>query len=226
MLLLKWPLSPGLPRDPPIGRRDSDWEYNFMVRINLLPVRQIKRRQQAVNELLIFCLAFVGLLVVGTMVFGITLHKVNTLKEDIAALKIEKNSYNKILKQIEELKKKKKSLEAKTATIEKLKKGSQVGVRILDEVALRTPSNRMWLKSLKQSANSLKLAGVALDNATIAQYMYSLAGSKIFVTADLDNSSQTEVAGQKLKSFSLSVGVQQDEADVEGKKEQKAGNIK
>ncbi len=197
-----------------------------MVRINLLPVRQIKRRQQAVNELLIFCLALVGLLVVGSMVAGITIHKKKTLQNDIAALQVEKNSYNKELKEIEELKRKKKSLDAKTDTIEKLKKGSQVGVRILDEVALRTPSSRMWLKSLKQSGNGLQLAGVALDNATIAQYMYSLAGSKVFSSADLGNSSQTEVAGQKLKSFSLNVSVQKAEAKADSNNTQKAGKKK
>ncbi len=197
-----------------------------MVRINLLPVRQIKKRQQAVNELLVFCLALVSLLVIGSMAVGITLHKVKSLKKEIATLQVEKKSYNKILKQIEELKKQKKNLEAKTATIEKLKKGSQVAVRILDEVALRTPSGRMWLKSLKQTGGSLKLAGVALDNATIAQYMYSLVGSKIFSTTDLDNSSQTAVAGQKLKAFSLNIGVQKNEAQEGSEKGQKAGKKK
>lgn len=190
-----------------------------MVRINLLPVRQIKRRQKAVNELFLFGLTLVCLLVVGAMAFGITTHKIKSLKMEIVDLQTEKNSYNKILKEIAELEKQKASLEAKTASIEKLKKNSQETVRILDEVANRTPSSRMWLKSLKQNGLSLELSGIALDNATIAQYMNSLTAAEQFASADLENASQTEVAGQKLKSFSLRVGVQQlapEQEDVKG----------
>ena len=178
-----------------------------MIHINLLPVRQIKKRLRAVNELIVFALSLAVLLVGIGIASGVVAHTISSLNQDIVQLTAKKNSYNPILKQIAELKKTKLNLEAKINTIKKLKKGSQVTVRILDELANRTPSNRIWLKSLKQTGNSLKLDAVALDNATIAQYMDSLGTSPLFSVADLDSTKQIEVAGQKLKSFSLNVGI-------------------
>jgi type IV pilus assembly protein PilN len=180
-----------------------------MIRINLLPVRQMKRRQKAVNEFLIFTLSVAVVLLGIGVAGGVIAHTKSSLNKDIQQLQVKKNSYAPILKQIADLKKKKKNLEAKIDTIKKLKKGSQVTVRILDEIADRTPPNRIWLKSLQQKGAGMKLAGVALDNATIAQYMIALAASPNFTAANLQSSKQTVVEGSKLKDFSLNVGIKQ-----------------
>jgi type IV pilus assembly protein PilN len=95
----------------------------------------------------------------------------------------------------------------------------------LDVVADLTPANRMWLNALQQSGTTLKLTGVALDNATIAQYMIDLAKSAVFVSADLESSSQTEVAGMKLKAFTLNIGVGEAEAPEAQKQDQQKGKI-
>ncbi len=178
-----------------------------MVRINLLPIRQIKRRQGAVHELFVFAFSMVAVLLAIGVASGVIAHSISSLKQQNQELQAKKNSYTAIIKEIDELKQQKLNLEAKIDTIQKLKKGSQVAVRILDVVADLTPPNRMWLNSLQQAGSNLKLAGVALDNATIAEYMVALAGSSVFGNADLESSSQTEVAGMKLKAFTLNVGV-------------------
>ena len=134
-------------------------------------------------------------------------HKITTLKTQITALQQKKASYLPILNQIAKLKKDKATLEKKVDVIKKLKQGSQLTVRVLDEVANRTPTNRLWLKSLRESGGQLQLTGVALDNATIAQYMKQLSDSPYFMDADLSNSSQVDIAGRKLKSFSLKLQV-------------------
>jgi type IV pilus assembly protein PilN len=67
----------------------------------------------------------------------------------------------------------------------------------------------MWLNSLKYSSGTLVISGVALDNATIAQYMTDLTSSPYFADADLANSSQKVIAGNNLKSFSLAIKVTQ-----------------
>jgi type IV pilus assembly protein PilN len=61
----------------------------------------------------------------------------------------------------------------------------------------------MWLSSLQQSSGLLQLQGTALDNETIAQYMQQLEASEYFEKTELTSSSQTDIAKQKLKSFSL-----------------------
>ena len=98
-------------------------------------------------------------------------------------------------------------MEQKLDSIKKLQAGSQVTVRVLDEVASRTPTSRMWLTSLQQSAGRLQLQGIALDNETIAQYMQQLEASEYFEKTELTSSAQTDVAKQKLKSFALTINV-------------------
>ena len=179
-----------------------------MIRINLLPVRQIKQRIRLRNEVIAFCLAL--LLLLGALFLGAGLlnQKITTLQQVVAQLNKKKDSYTPILNKIKKLARDKNALEAKIDVIKKLKKTSQIIVRVLDEVANITPSNRIWLKSMKQSGTRVDLDGVALDNRTIAQYMKSLKKSQFFSNAVLGNSSQITVANKKLKSFKLTLTTQ------------------
>ncbi|HID03613.1 MAG TPA: pilus assembly protein PilN [Desulfobacterales bacterium] len=192
-----------------------------MIQINLLPIRQIKQRIRVRNEVLVFFVAFLVLLgLLGLFATGMS-QKVSTLHENIAKLNDKKQSYIPILNQIKKLEKDKEALDAKIDVIKKLKENSQITVQVLDQIALVSPANRLWLKSVKQSGNNVSLQGVALDNRTIAEYMKSLKASPVFSNAVLGKSSQVTVAGKKLKSFSLTLQTQnpgKEENSLQGKK--------
>ena len=192
-----------------------------MVRINLLPVKQIKKVLKARKEVIAFLLTFIMLLLV---LFGVGLFRVLHIEElnaTIQSLEIEKNSYQSTINEIEQLKKDKAKLETKMTTIKKLKKGSRITVRILDELATVTPTNRLWINTFVQTPSALKLSGVALDNETIAQFMKRLKDSPLFTDAELANSSMTVVSGQKLKSFSLTCNIEPLKTDGPAVAEQK-----
>jgi type IV pilus assembly protein PilN len=178
-----------------------------MIRINLLPIRQLKKRARLKTELLGFSAVFALVLLVLVVVWFALAGKIANLKEELVALEKKKLSYQPIITQIETLKKEKQMVEQKLDSIKKLQAGAQVTVRVLDEVASRTPTSRMWLNSLQQSAGRLQLQGIALDNETIAQYMQQLEASEYFEKTELTSSAQTDVAKQKLKSFSLTINV-------------------
>lgn len=178
-----------------------------MTYINLLPVRQIRKRLQIRNEIAIY-LASIILLVVIIFVVGLSkLSIAEQLRSENKTLTEKKASYQPILNEIEKLKKDKAEQETKLDVIKKLKTNSQITVHVMDELANRTPANRVWLTSLRQAGMELNIAGIALDNATIAQFMESIADSDYFTSADLSSSSQTVIAGAKLKSFSLKIGL-------------------
>ncbi len=178
-----------------------------MIRINLLPIRQLKKRQRLRKELMGFSAALALVLLILAVGWVALIGKVANLQDDLVALEQKKQSYQPILKQIETLKKEKQMVEQKLDSIKKLQAGAQVTVRVLDEVASRTPTSRMWLSSLQQSTGRLLLQGIALDNETIAQYMQQLEASEYFEKTELTSSAQTDVAKQKLKSFSLTINV-------------------
>ncbi len=190
-----------------------------MITINLLPVKQIQRRLHARNQVFIFAGFVVGLVVVLALAGLLLSHKITKLKDTTAALEAERDSYQSTLNEIEKLKKDKAALENKLAVIAKLKKGSQLTVRILDEIANLTPANKLWLTSLSQADGQMQFSGIALDNANIANYMELLDDSYFFANPELQGSSLYMMGGQRLKSFSLTCDIvepEQGEPEGEG----------
>ena len=178
-----------------------------MIQINLLPVKKIKKKIQARNNVFglgITLIVVLALLGAAALILGF---RVGELKASIATLNKEKAKYQTTINQIEQLKKDQALLETKLNTISQLKKGSQLAVRVMDELATLTPSSRLWLNSMSFNGSVLRIAGIALDNATIADYMETIVTSPYFATAELSGTSTTAVQGRQFKSFSLTINV-------------------
>jgi len=178
-----------------------------MIRINLLPVRQIKKKQQAIKNVLGLGITLLSVLIVLGLVALVLGFKVGDLQASIGELKKEKNKYQTVINQIEKLKKDQELLETKLNMISKLKRGSQTTVRVLDEIATLVPSSRLWIKQMSFSGNSLKFSGIALDNATIADFMDTIVASPYFSRAELSGTSSQGIQGRQLKAFSLTCSV-------------------
>ncbi len=179
-----------------------------MLKINLLPVRQLKKRAKAKKQ-------FLGMLVLFAIVLSslaatavLQNQKINNLESDISALNKKKESYTPTLNKISKLKKDREELARKTEIINKLKTDSSLTVRVLDEVATKVDKQRMWLESLQQQDTNLSLSGVALDNQTIAQFMDNLKESPFVKDVTLTNSSLKVISGRNLKSFDLTCVVE------------------
>ena len=178
-----------------------------MLKINLLPVRQLKKRAKARNQILSIILGLICFVALIGLVAYYQTQQVTTLKTAIADIEKEKKEYQPILDKIKTIEATKKELERKTAIIDKLKSDSSLTVRVIDEIAKTVDSERMWLLSFSQRGGSLTLGGVSLDNQTIAQFMDNLKLSPFINSVDLTDSSLKQFAGRDLKSFSLQCSV-------------------
>ncbi|MDZ7640434.1 MAG: PilN domain-containing protein [Desulfurivibrio sp.] len=132
-----------------------------------------------------------------------------------AELEQQKSSYQAVQEQIEQLDEDRENLEARITAIENLQVDAELPVRILDEISNRTPTRRLWLNSLRLHEQSLEIAGIGLDNPTVAQYMRDLTSSPLLAEADLVSSAQTEVGGHRLQAFSLRIGIKPRQAVAE-----------
>jgi len=184
-----------------------------MIRINLLPIRQMKKRLRTRNEVTVFAVSLVALLALLGAASWSMHQKVTSLQTNIKELNDKKAKYNAILNEIKQLEQEKQKLTAKIDVIKQLKSTSQVTVRLLDEIAKATTPDSIWLESLKQTGGAVDLNGIALDNTRLADYMDSLSASPYFASATLGKSSLTTIAGQDLKSFSLTLAVKTPESD-------------
>lgn len=178
-----------------------------MIYINLLPVREIKRRQQAKKEIFLAGGAFLLFLTCLALFAYYQAHTISSLQKQLSELQTEKQKYTKILNEIKEIEEAKKTLQTRIEVIKQLKQSSSLTVHILDEVATLTPPNRMWLTGLSQTGSALQLSGMALDNQTVAKYMDDLENSFYIQNVQLSGSSMKNYAERNLKAFSVSCNV-------------------
>ncbi len=178
-----------------------------MLQINLLPVRQLKKRAKAKKQLALMVLSLAGACLLLAVIGLWQLGNISSLKSKKEVLEQEKKELAPFLAKLKALKEKEIELQRKTDIIKKLRQESPLTVRILDEVANRLDNQRMWLTRLEQQNNSLTLTGMALDNQTIAQFMDNLAASEFIADVALGDSSLTVVSGLNLKKFTLNCAV-------------------
>lgn len=175
-----------------------------MLKINLLPIRQLKKRAKARNQIVAALVVFFSVILLLGLTGILQAGRVSTLDEDIAVKTKEKKSFDKIVKELAALEKKRIDLNNKITIINKLKTDSSLTVHVLDEVANLVDNNRMWLTSMDQRPGSLSLSGYALDNQTIAQFMDELKFNSPYVkSVSLQKASLKKVLGKNLKSFAL-----------------------
>ncbi|MCK5193017.1 MAG: pilus assembly protein PilN, partial [Desulfobulbaceae bacterium] len=74
-----------------------------MIQINLLPVRQMKKRARSRNEIIAFIASFCALLAILGIIFIGLNQKVSSLQDSIKQLQTKKASYNRILNEIKKL---------------------------------------------------------------------------------------------------------------------------
>jgi type IV pilus assembly protein PilN len=158
-----------------------------MIQINLLPVREAKRKadvKQNVHELvlmLIVVVAAIGFVhtdLTGTI--GATEHRISQMQTDIDKFKPQ-------LDQVAAFRAKKAVLQKKIDVIAGLDRARKGPVRIMDELAMRTPE-RLWLDSISARGTKLELTGQSLDNELVAVFLGSLGDSPYFADVDLNSS--------------------------------------
>ena len=91
-----------------------------MIKINLLPVRQLKKRAKARNQLIGLFVGLLCLFSVAGLVTYYQLGKVTVLENQISALNKEKQRYAPIIAQIKKMEQQKKELERRIDVIKKL----------------------------------------------------------------------------------------------------------
>ncbi len=174
-----------------------------MIRINLLPFRAARKKENVLRQVSAFLLMLI-LVVSATVIINICMgKKVQALSNEVAAKKIELAGYDKINKEIESIKKQLKTLDKKMDVIKTLESNRKEPLRLLDSMTGIVIDKRMWLISMAEQKGAVNIKGVAIDEETVADFMRRLEDSGLFASVDLKNMKQTSVGKQKmsLKSF-------------------------
>jgi type IV pilus assembly protein PilN len=174
-----------------------------MIRVNLLPAQEVARaagRRQA--------MAAVALMIAASVFLFVVVHgwqrarlasadrQLNGLRAELAAIQGPYSEVTRIDQQKQELREKLKvigQLEAK-----------KVGpVRILTDLSAATP-DKLWLTEYAETNGKLRLSGLGVDEQTVADFLRRLGTVPFFRRVDLEETSQVNQDGAKLKKFVIS----------------------
>lgn len=175
-----------------------------MIRINLLPHREEKRkalRQQffALSGLIGVLAILIVILVHGVIAgyIGQQEGKNEFLKKEIAAL-------DKEIDEIKRLKEQTNALLSRKGVIESLQGSRAETVQLFNELARQVPAG-IYLKSLKQTGNKIGIVGVAQSNARVSTLMRNLEASPLLERPDLVEIKAVIQGNRRYAEFNLNV---------------------
>jgi type IV pilus assembly protein PilN len=175
-----------------------------MIRINLLPFRKARKKENVRQQISVFFLALV-FLTLGLSYFAISLdRKMHDMDNRIKTSTQQLNELTVLTKEIDEIKKKLGVIKKKTAVIKNLELNRKSSVILLDTMTSIIIPGRMWFTSLSAMDETVGINGVALDNKTVADFMIQLEGSKLFSSVNLKTLKQQAVKDAVLKNFEIS----------------------
>ena len=199
-----------------------------MIRINLLPHREAKRKQKQA--------AFVAMLVLGSLlgaavvllVGGWNASRIAIQEQRNSVLKLENAELDKKIKDIATLKDEINALKSRQQAVEDLQGDRNQPVYLFDELVRQAPEG-VYLKSFEQAGQRVVLNGYAQSQERVAELLRNLSGNSPW----LERPELTEVKAatlvqnkvtRKVVEFTLAVAIKRARDAEEEAQEKKTGS--
>jgi len=193
-----------------------------MIRINLLPHRETRRKQRQAAFVALMALGGVAGAALVLLVGGYNASRIATQNERNLVLKNANAELDKKIGKIASLKSEIEALKARQQAVEDLQGDRNQPVYLLDELVRQTPDG-VYLKSFKQDGQRVMLNGYAQSQERVADLLRNLSGASQW----LEHPDLTEVraatlaqskTGRKVVEFTLNVAIKRARAsDDDGK---------
>jgi type IV pilus assembly protein PilN len=192
-----------------------------MIRINLLPYRESRKKESILRQIKIFLAVFFIIFVI-LLYYSIWLgNKIDDLNTNIKNTKIMLTQAETKAKKVDQIKKALEKLGHKTDVIKSIEANRRGPVILLENmtqmVAEKTsistpdtskdndnkPVKRLWFTSFEESGGKVNIKGIALDNKTIADFMSRMEESKFYMNVNLKTITQQKINNLNLKHFEI-----------------------
>ena len=164
-----------------------------MIRINLLPFRAARKKENIRRQVSIFVLSLAFLLIVLFYINWSLGNQIDNLNAQIKHAKAELTKYDQINKEIAEIKKKLSNLKKKMTVMEALEANRFEPTRLLETMTQVVVPKRMWFTRMDSKDQRVTINGIALDNKTVADFMVRLEKTGLFSDVDLKTLKQRKV---------------------------------
>jgi len=173
-----------------------------MIRINLLPHREEKRRVKQMQFYVLSALSVLLAILVWGSLHAVMSSRIDSQDRRNAYLKQETALLDRQIGEIKKLRDQTKSLLERKDAVEKLQSDRSRVVHLLDQM-LRILPEGIYIKSLKQTGDAINLIGYAQSNARVSTLMRAVEDSPWLETPALIEIHAASANGTRLSEFTL-----------------------
>jgi len=188
-----------------------------MIRINLLPHREIKRaaRRRQFNYLLVATLVLaIGVIGLGQVWIS---GRLDYQEERNSVLRLEITKLDSQIKEIKKIREETQALLERKQVVETLQSNRTEVVHLFDEI-IRVLPEGLYIKSLKQAGDQIELSGYTQSSARVSTLMRNLEDSPWFEQPTLVEIKAATVNNLRANEFNLRV--KQTKQRTEGEKQE------
>jgi len=175
-----------------------------MIKINLLPFRTARKKENIRRQISVFSLLILFSLVSMYWYNQVLNKQIMDVREKTEQANQQISKYKEKADRVAQIKNDLKVLGDKLEIVSSLKKQKEKHFILFKSMTDLVIPERMWLESFKTDSTGLTIKGIAFDNPTIAEFMEKLEKSMLFSKVDLKTAKmkifQDDVM---LKSFEL-----------------------
>ena len=180
-----------------------------MIRINLLPHREEKRkrRQQQFGVLFGF-FALVAVAVAGIVYLYLDT-QVSQQKANVTYMKGEIDKLDKQIEEIRKIREETAALLAKKQVVEGLQSNRSEPVQLLDQLLRQLPEG-VYLKQVKRSGPKVNIVGYAQSNARVSTLMRNLGASPYLENPELveiKGAPAADKSGNRVNEFNMNISI-------------------
>lgn len=192
-----------------------------MIRINLLPHREEKRKEQ--RRQFFTTLGLIAALagVIWFMGYGLINGYISSQESKNAFLKTQIADLDKDIEEIKRLKEQTDALLSRKRIIETLQANRAETVHLFNELARQTPSG-IYLRSIKQTGAKINLTGFAQSNSRVSTLMRNLESAPLLERPDLIEIQSVATGNRRLSQFNLNVFIVRKSTEDDKKEKGKA----
>ena len=180
-----------------------------MIRINLLPHREEKRKRRQQQFSVLAGISLVIALLVAGAVWLFFDQQVTQQQQNVAYMKAEIDKLDKQIEEIRKIREETAALLAKKQVVESLQSNRSEPVQLLDQLLRQLPEG-VYLKSVKQTGPKVNVMGYAQSNARVSTLMRNLGASPYLENPELVEIKAVQAPNNpnaRVNEFSMNISI-------------------
>jgi type IV pilus assembly protein PilN len=180
-----------------------------MIRVNLLPHREEKRKRRQQQFAVLAGLAGLAGAVVAAGVWVFLDQQETQQRANVAYMKAEIDKLDKQIEEIRKIREETASLLAKKQVVEGLQSNRSEPVQLLDQLLRQLPEG-VYLKSIKQAGPKVNILGYAQSNARVSTLMRNLGASPYLENPELVEIKAVpapDKSGNRVNEFNMNISI-------------------